>query len=199
MRRSLLLCISLVLTAFSCSSTLSAYTVTFDDVPTGKDLSYYLQQHGLDMVPGWEVIDSVSSGWGTPHSGTQAVVWNGNPIFAAGFGFGIDGVSEYRVRSVGAYFSAEPGVLLEMRGYTASGVVTARIGESDVSWSNRYVQIDSSVAGDILFVHIAGLNSPDDRYHFAMDDLTVVPIPEPATFLALAAGLVALAMRKRRR
>jgi hypothetical protein len=197
-RRALLIAITLALSG--CSSGLWAYTLTFDDIPTGQDVSYYQQQYGLAMVPGWEVIDSVASGWETPRSGTQAVVWSGQSIYATGFDFGFeDGVSEYTVRSVGAYFTTQPGVVLAMRGYTSSGLVTANIGSSTGSWTNHYVQI-SSAAADIRYVHIVGLSSPDARYHFSMDDLTVVPVPEPSSIIALGFALSAMgAMLRRRR
>jgi len=176
-------------------------TVTFDDVSTGQNLAYYLQRYGLYMGPGWEVIDSAGSGWGTPHSGTQCAVWNGNPKYGTAFDFGVDGVSEYSVRSVAAYFTTQPGVVLEMQGYTASGVIArAGIGDTNGYWTNRYVEI-SSAAGDILFVHIAGVGSSDFRYHFSMDDLTIVPVPEPSPLLALSAFLApiaGLAIRRRR-
>jgi hypothetical protein len=188
---------------FCYSSALWAYTVTFDDVPIGQDLSYYHQQYGLHMVPGWEVIDSVTSGWGTSQSGTQAVVWNGNPAFGTGFGFYfVDGVSEYRAQYVGAYFSTEPGVLLEMSALTTSGaIVTASIGDVNGTWCNRYVGINSSIAGGFINVCIIGISSPDARYHFAMDDLTIEPVPEPSSILALIGGIAGLggfALRRRR-
>jgi hypothetical protein len=199
--RKLVLLISIALAVSCCSSSLWAYTVTFDDTPIGQDLSYYHQQHGLRMY-GWEVIDSVTSGWGTPQSGTQAAVWNGDPRFALGFSFYfVDGVSEYTAQSVGAYFTTKPGVVLEMRGHTASGaIITTTIGDINGSWSNHYVEINSAM-GDIRFVHIAGLNSPDEQYHFAMDDLTIEPVPEPSSIFALVGGIAGLggfALRRRR-
>lgn len=193
--------ITIVFTMFFCSSALWAYKVSFDDVPIGQNLSYYNQQYGLGMVPGWEVVDSVASGWGIPKSGTQSVVWNGNPEFGTAFGFAFeDGVSEYKASTVGAYFSTKAGVVLELRGYTANGVIIANIGESNSSWQNQYVEIKSSSLGDIYCVHIVGISSPDARYKFAMDDLTIEPVPEPSSLAALGLGVlpVAASLRLRR-
>jgi len=150
------------------------------------------------MVPGWEVVGSAAHGWGTPHSGTQAAIWNGNPLFGTGWGFGVDAVSEYTVRSVGAYFTTAPGVVLEMCGFEAGNLITVRIGDTDGSWTNRYAEINSPT-GRIAFVYIVGISSPDARYHFAMDDLTVVPVPEPSSLAALLAGVAGFGAVLRRR
>lgn len=184
-----------------CTSTSWAYTVTFDDVPTGSDLSYYAQQYGLNMYHGWQVINSVDAGWGTSQSGTQSAVWSGNPEIAAGFDFVIDTIpdSGYAARSVGAYFSTPAGIVLQMQVYTDSGMITTTIGDVNEAWHNHPVVIDSPT-DNIRYVHVIGINSPDDYYHFSMDDLTVVPVPEPCSVAVLACAIVPLAgaLRKKR-
>ncbi len=185
----------LVLIAFLCSSASWAYVVTFDDAPVGQDLSCYLERYGLAMTYGWQVVDTAASGWGTPRSGTQSVVWNGNPLYGVGFCFGVDGVSEYSVRTVGAYFTTQPGVLLQLR--DLDGRFAASIGSVE-GWTNRYVQI-GSYPFDIRSPFVVGISSPDAVYHFSMDDLTIVPVPEPSSLLALLAGVGGFEALKRRR
>jgi hypothetical protein len=185
-----------LLLAISCSA--NAYTLTFDDVPTGQDLSYYMAQYGFNPYPGWQVVNGLESGWGTAKSGAQEVV-SADPEYATGFYFGIDGVSEYTVRSVGAYFTTQPGVVVAMRAYTAGGtIVSATIGSLTGSWVNQYAQISWN-RGDIRYIHFESISSPDARFRFAMDDLTIVPVPEPASIFVLSAALMGLGMVARKR
>jgi len=188
----------------------SPYTVTFDDIPPGGDLSYYESEHGLALWGGWYVVDHMGSGWGQPRSGLNVLMWDWNPSWAAGFSFGLDPTDypdssflPYNVRSVSAYFSTEPGIVLRMTGYAKDGneVASALIGATGESWTNRYVEITSEPE-EIAFVHISGVTSQDDRYHFCLDDLTIVPVPEPSSLLALGSGVLALAglaLRRRRK
>lgn len=176
----------------------SPYTMTFDDIPPGNDLSYYDEQYGLWLIPGWEVVEL---------SGTNVLTWCGNPAFGAGFGFGSDPVDypettflPYTVQAVGAYFSTEPGVVLKMIGYTRgstpSVVASVEIGSTEGSWSG-YAEIHSEIA-NIDYVVVSGVNSQDDRYHFYLDDLTINPVPEPASLAAVALGLGGLLLRRRK-
>ncbi len=185
-----------------CYSSAYAYTLTFDDISVGQDLSRYSEHYGFAAARGWEVVDHSDSAWGPPHSGTNLLIWNGNPGFGAAFGFGDDGVSEYTVRVAGAFFSTEPGILLRMTGYGKGGteVASVAIGATDESWTNRYAEI-ASAPGEIAFVHITGVNSEDDRYYFCLDDLTIIPVAEPSSVLALGfggAGIIGAALRRRR-
>lgn len=198
-----LLAITITLAVFCCSSTLWAYTLTFEDVPIGSDLSYYQEQYLIGFVPGWNVIDHNGSDWGTPHSGSNVLMWGGNPIFGAGFDFGLDGIPSmhYSAQSVGAYFSTEPGVVIRLvgyRGYGGTEVASVTIGSDTASWNDQYAEI-SSEAGEIDFVHIVGVHSADERYHFSMDNLTINPVPEPSSLLALLLGLGGFGTMLRRR
>jgi hypothetical protein len=177
----------LFLTVVSCGHLPAcAFTLSFDDVGVGQDVSYYQSTYGVAMTPGWRVINSQSCGWDTPQSGEQAVVWAGDASYAAGLDFGFaDGASEYKAQRVGAYFTTAPGVIIRMSGY-GSRVVTATIGDSVGAWVNRYVEIASPTG--FAYVHFTSVSPSDARYHFTMDDLTIVPVPEPASVVGLAAA-----------
>ena len=56
----------------------------------------------------------------------------------------------------------------------------------------------TSEAGEIRYVHFGRVNSPDDRLGFCADDITIIPVPEPCSLLALAAALTPLILRRRR-
>ena len=121
---TLILVVSTLVAGVAYSAT-PPYTVTFDDVPIGADLSYYYQHYGLWMTYGWQVVNGAAAGW-TPRSGTQVAVWTNISSYSTGFGLGVDGVDEYTARFVGAYFSTEPGCVLSMVAYRSSGSVIAR-------------------------------------------------------------------------
>lgn len=205
MKKLLLCVIALFLILLCFASASCAYVVTFDDVSPGQNLSSYYTAYGLDMAHGWEVVDTGTAGWGVAQSGNQALIWNGIPSFAAWFGFGDDGPNQQGVRSVGAYFTTRPGVILKMLGHTTFGDVTTSIGSAE-GWTNHYVQLNAKNWGhgiwsNILDVVISPTNSPDAVYAFSMDDLTVTPVPEPSSLLALFAGLggCGILLRRRRR
>ena len=193
--------------AYACTE---PYTLPFDDVPSGGGLEYYDQQYGIRFYNNWEIVDHTASGWGPPHSGANVLMWDGNPLWAAGFHFGSDPNDypntrflPYNVLSVSAYFSTEPGIVITMVGYNRGGtqVASAIIGAPAESWHNRHVEIFSQ-AGEINHVQFYGPNySVDELRHFCLDDMTIVPVPEPCSLLALAggvAGLGGMALRRRR-
>ena len=209
--RRLFLFVSVVLVVLGCSPALWAYTLTFDDIPVGQDLSYYSEQYGVMWFSGFQVVDQSQFSWSQAHSGTKVLVWtNTNPLWAVGWEFGADPADfpdtsfpPYNVQSVGAYFSTDMGQVLTFAGYSNSGtaVASAIIGSSKESWQDHYVEIVSQ-AGDIAFVDIIGVSSVDARLRFSLDDLTVVPVPEPsslATFGALSLCAAGGLLVKRRR
>lgn len=200
--------VSIVIFLFCCCSTLWAYTLTFDDIPTGQNLSYYYDCYGI-VLDGGSVTDSTALSWASPHSGTYVLAWDGNPYYDVYIAFGSDPNDypgskflPYNVSAVGAYFCTEPGAVLKMEGFRHNGTVaaTALIDNTDGNLTDRYVEINSALS-DIAYVHIYGTSSPS-RPSFCLDDLTITTVPEPSSLLALFGGLASisgLVIRRRQR
>ena len=73
----------------------------------------------------------------------------------------------------------------------------AYVGAVGESWNNRYVEI-ASAEGLIDLVMLHSVSSDDALLHYSADDMTIIPVPAPASLLGLATGLAALALRRRR-
>ncbi|MGB9620414.1 MAG: PEP-CTERM sorting domain-containing protein [Armatimonadota bacterium] len=181
-----------------CCSAAQAYTLRFDDIPSGSGLDYYNGLYGVTFSSGFSVVDGADS---------KVLTWNlYGPvgfIFADGFYSGISGYYplHYTARSVGACFSTDMGVVMHMSGYRNyedhTAVASVIIGRPDESWNGRYKEITSE-AGDIGYVVLEVLQGPPGSYSFSADDVTVDPVPEPSAFAALLVGLGSLMWRKKR-
>jgi hypothetical protein len=180
-----------------CCSAAQAYTLRFDDIPSGSGLDYYKDLYGVTFTSGFSVVD---------RAGSKVLTFT-HPVpegftFADGFYSGAQGYYplHYAARSVGACFSTDMGVMIYMAGYNNSMdrmfVAGTLIGRADESWSNQYAGI-SSEAGDIGFVTLEVVSLPSQADFFA-DDLTVDPVPEPSAFATLLVGLGGLLWRKKR-
>ena len=183
------------------------YSLSFEDVSPGSSLASYESQYGLVAYAGWSVAEHEQSGWPVPQSGANVAVWDEDLLYSAGFAFGRDPLDypdtpflPYTARFVSAYVSTKLGGLLQMTGYSRGGVAVAAayVGAPGESWVNRYVQI-SSAYGDIAYVKFLGVNAPEEKRHFCIDDLTVVPVPEPSSPAALSLGPLAAGAGVRRR
>ncbi|MCE5322823.1 PEP-CTERM sorting domain-containing protein [bacterium] len=186
-----------------------AYTLTFDDVPTGVSPgTYYLATYGISLeFPNVQIECHSGSDWGPPHSENNVLVAS-NSFQGSKFTFifkwadiGHMNDPMYYVNSVGAYFCTQQDVVLQMVGYDSDlehPVASAYIGATGESWKNRYVEISSS--GNINAVVFYSIST--DAFHkFCMDDLTVDPVPEPSGILAILGGVATLggiAWRRRR-
>jgi hypothetical protein len=171
--RLLVLSIAIVL----CCSVAQAYTLTFDDIPSGNGLDYYKGVHGVTFASGFSVVDRA----GSAHSGTKVLTWACRESVGFIFADGFSGASgyyplHYTARSVGAYFSTDTGVVIRMCGYRNSTdratVASVIIGRPNEAWSNQYAEI-SSEAGEIGFVEFEVLEAPSGQYTFCADDVTV--------------------------
>jgi hypothetical protein len=84
--------------------------------------------------------------------------------------------------------------------HTSTFVTSIVIGAEGESWTNRYVEINSpnDPFNRLEFEYI---NSVSDLRGFCADDMTVTPVPEPSSILALVGGIARLggfALRRRR-
>lgn len=196
MKLARLICIMAVLVIRA--TQVYAVTLTFDDIPQGVSVDPNYRQYGISFDGGFYAANHMGSAWGPPHSGSNVMVWN-----YPGYGSNWRGMmfkkdQPLNAYSVGGYFSTEYGVVLEMIGYYQSldnPVASVMIGDSEGTWKNVHVQIDSPVGiGIVEFRPV----TTDALQHFCADDINVNFVPEPTSFLVLGVGLVPLLLRRRR-
>ena len=193
------------------STTANAYTLTFDEFPSGTELrdSFYHEQYGARFSEGFWAVGHTDSNWGYPHSGSNVLMWDGDysPGYLLFGHYTYSTMEPYSVYSVGAYFSTQPGAMVKITAYqfdrpdTATLIDSVIIGSLGQSWDNQYVEIGSS-NGVFNLLQFEGVNSLDDLRGFCADDMTVVPVPEPSSLAALAFGLLPIgvaAIRRRRK
>lgn len=191
--RTLTLAVIPFLFVLLCSNT-DAYTLTFDDVPSGQNLNYYTNQYGIGFFD-LNISDHSISTWGPPHSGSKVLAGQGG------------GWNELQLKGpahpdhatlLSAYFGTAQGTVVRMGFYDWGTLLTSvDIGEAGSAWSNRYVTVSPLVPFNrVLFLPVS---SGDPLAGYSLDDLTIVPIPEPSSLLALAGGLGAIGFLRRRK
>ncbi|MEN6520651.1 MAG: PEP-CTERM sorting domain-containing protein [Armatimonadota bacterium] len=205
MKRLMLLI--LVVVILCCSSALWAYTLTFDEYSAGTELQYssYEADYGATFLEGFKVADHTDFSWGKPYSGSNVLVWDSSYNFAR-FLFGhytLSTAKPYSVCSVGAYFSTQPGTMVKITAYrmnVSEPVTSVVIGTPGASWSNQYMEITSS-NGVFEMLEFEGVNSSNELRGFCADNMTVTPVPEPSSLIALGLGVLPIAagLRLRRR
>lgn len=193
MRRLTLVTCALMFISVCCGA--RAFTLTFDDVPAGQDFSsYYFSQYGISFEP-MGISDHSESSWGPPHSGSNVLIgqdtgWNK---------FELKGPYWYAT-SVSAYFGTSQGAVIRMEMYRWGLFLTSvDIGAAGGSWSDRYVNVSPSVPFNTVVFR--PISTPNALLYYSLDDLTIVPVPEPSSLLALAGGLAGMAglvVRRRR-
>ena len=193
------------------SSAVHSYTLTFDDVPSGTALwPSYFDTYGLTFSQSFQVSDHSAYSWGTPHSGTNVAVVTDSALSLgrAGVTFGYidaDGTGRLDdIRSVGAYFGTQAGVMITIKAYhlvvvpfTLTLIDTVVIGAPGESWDNRYVEIGSS-SHPFNELQFEGVNSRTELLGFGLDDMTITPVPEPGGMLCLVVGVIGVLVRRRR-
>jgi hypothetical protein len=103
--------------------------------------------------------------------------------------------------SFSAYFGTPKDAFFSMEFYryvTDSAPITIfQIGAPGVSWSDHYVTVTPDTPFSMVVFRTLRLDEP---FEFCLDDLTITPVPEPSSLLALGMGALPLAgMRLRRR
>lgn len=72
------------------------------------------------------------------------------------------------------------------------------IGTSGESWNNRLVEISTTPDAPFEILKFEGVNSSNDLLGFSADDMTITLVPEPSSLLALACGLGALGLLRKK-
>lgn len=180
-----------------CCGRAFALTLTFEDIPPGQGLDYYKQQFRVTFSDGFAVQDHTGFSWGPPRSGANVLVFAGEAQYGGRVLFGEyswAGDDPDDIRSVGAYFSTQTGVMVSITAYYGNPglpVGSVVIGAPGESWNNRYVEIRSPYS-PFYGLQFEGVNSPEELWAFCADDMTVVPVPEPGSVAGLGLALIAL-------
>ena len=165
-----------------------AFTLTFDDIPAEQSWdTYYFNLYDIHFK--WFYLeDHANSSWGTPHSGNNVLV-------------GCEGYFNLKkligppyMNSVAAYFGTEMGAVIRMECYQnlldTTPITCVDIGASGESWNNHYVEINSPVPFELVVFRNISSSYPMPK--FCIDDLTIEPVPEPSSILALIGGIAGL-------
>jgi hypothetical protein len=196
--RNLRLFACILVLAFICSGAY-AYTLTFDDIPAGQGLFYYFDQYHI-MFDGLDLSNHASSPWGPPHTGPNVLL----SASASWSKFTLKGPypTELFASSLGAYFSTPEDALFSMEFYQypsgGTPITSVQIGAPGVSWSDHYVTVTPDTPCSMVVFRTLRLDEP---FEFCLDDLTITPVPEPSSLLALGMGALPIAgmLRRRRR
>ena len=70
---------------------------------------------------------------------------------------------------------------------TSEPVTSVVIGAAGESWNNRYIGIAADSPFEML--QFEGVNTPNEMLGISADDMTVVPVPEPSSLVALICAL----------
>lgn len=193
--------VSMIL-VMSCCSAMFAYTLSFDDIPSGSDLQSYTDQYGATFSQGFIVADHTASSWGIPHSPSNVLVWNEDSSHIATLRFdkgallGSGSVAPYSISSLSAYFSTDAGVQIRLLGFQNDvqlPVASVWIGDPIQSWDNQLAELRADYDESIDYVVFEGPFSADARLGFCADDMTIEPVPEPSCILVLGGALLSAA------
>lgn len=197
-RHILLVCLAVLL---SCCPGAYAFTLTFDDIPAGSSLQYYSDQYGATFCEGFQVVDHSGSAWGLPHSAPNVLVWTADSSHVAQLTFGngnlgsSGSIAPYCISSLTGYFSTDEGIVIRLYGirndpvYGPVPVADKWIGAAGQSWDSVRVDLRASDGGPIDYVVFDGPFSADARLGFCVDDMTITPVPEPSSLLAVLCAL----------
>lgn len=193
-----------IITVGSCG----AYFLTFEEPgPPGAPeyvhgLWYYRTVYNIWFDGSFESADFSSSSWGSPRSGSYVLVnrWS-IPLYESMVKFAYPNGDMSSMRYFSGYFSTETDCRIRVEAirnidYNPVVVGSVEIGGVGESWHNRFVEINPTggVIDYFLFKAVGG----SGLLGYCADDITFLPVPEPASLTALAVGLVGVIARRRR-
>ena len=206
MKTKLILWITAILV---CCPVANAYTLMFDDLPSGTILqeSAYVSDYRIAPSGNLVVSDHQSSTWGPAHSGSNVLsslnTWSTSQILFGRFGPALADWDD--VQYLSAFFGTNTNAQVRMTAYhvippaTRITVATLIIGGPNVSWSNEFREINTTPELSINSIYFEGVNSDEDLLGFCLDDMTITLVPEPSSLLALGSGVLGLWGLRRRK
>lgn len=173
-----------------------AATIDFDDLSGAADLI-------ADGYAGlqWQNFYSLDPLVDMPFSGYNNAVTSGRNVAYSGFDLpaAIGGLTSIRLDS--GYFTAayNEGLVISARGYDGDAMVhsvdftvgTSRPTRVDFGWTGLTRVVFSAAGGTDRMFDMSGTN-------FAVDDLDISAVPEPATWLSMILGAAMIGRTLRR-
>jgi len=196
MKKLLLVACALLILAPAASATV----LTFDDVTTGAGAFAPDGYGGLNW-DNFGVIDPVA--WGHPVSGYCNGIVSGKYIAFNNAAL-VGTVDDDDFDFSGAYLTGawNEGLSIDVVGYN-NAVQLYSTTVTTTYYAPTWFHFDFTGVDEITFASCGGVGADSNDHlggtHFAMDNFTYAPVPEPATLSLLGLGLAGPASIRRRR
>jgi len=193
-----LVCIAII--GFGQPAVAAAYTLTFDEVPSGTVLGHsdiYRDFYGANFSEGFQAADHTYWTDNIARSSPNVLIWTGDIYSAFAqllFGhYTMSYAEPYGVSSLSAYFSTGIDSVVRVTAYnwiapnTLVEVASVEVGKAGEAWNNEKITI-APAGQSFNTIYFEGVSGGGLR-GFCVDDMTVTPVPEPSSLAALFAGV----------